>query len=197
MIRRIAAAFSLVLAVALLYGLQKTMPTYGNITSPITVSGKAGEELSARNFEVTVKSIRLAREIKLTSFGRDRVYSTSGVWALVEAEAAARDETVTLTSAAWLGRDGTRYNASERLSGAPGALAEQRLEPGLPQRALLIFEFPESEIRDGTILIARAPFQPLDNELTIAADLPPTPIIAQTITLTRGRARDDWNLTTP
>jgi hypothetical protein len=197
MIRKLVTVFGLIFAVALLYGVQKTMPTYGNITSPIAVSGKAGEKLSARNFDVTVKSIRLAREIKLNRFGRDRLYSTSGVWALVEVEAAARDETVTLTSAAWLGHDGARYNASERLSGAPGALAEQRLEPGLPQRALLIFEFPESEIRDGTILVARTPFQPLDSELNIAADLPVKPIIAPTITLTRGRTLDDWSLTTP
>ncbi len=197
MIRKLAVIAGLGLAVLLLYGLQKTMPTYGNITSPIALWGKAGEMLRARNFALTVKDIRIAREIKLTAIGRERLYSTSGVWALVEVEAAALNETVTLTSANWLGRDGARYEASERLSNAPGLLTSQRLEPGLTTRALLIFEFPESELIKGQILIARAAFLPLDNEMHIDADLPAEPLIHPTLTLNRGRSLTDWSLTSP
>jgi hypothetical protein len=197
MIRKLAALAGLGLAALLLYGLQKTMPTYGNITSPITLWGKAGETLTARNFALTVKDIRVARAIKLTAFGRERLYSTSGVWALVEVEAAALNETITLTSASWLGRDGARYTASERLSNAPGVLTSRRLEPGLTSRALLIFEFPENELIKGQILIARAAFLPLDNELYIDADLPAKSPIYPTVTLTRGRSLTDWSLTSP
>lgn len=197
MIRKLAAISGLALAVLVLYGLQKTMPTYGNITSPIALYGKTGEALSARNFTITVKDLRLARAITLSAFGRERSYSTSGVWALVETEAAARDETIILTSASWLGRDGARYTASERLSNAPGLLTNQRLEPGLSTRALLVFEIPESELPDAEILVARTAYQPLDNEIHIAVELPPKPLIHPTITLTRGRELTDWSLSSP
>ncbi|MGE0241677.1 MAG: hypothetical protein AB7F09_09845 [Parvibaculaceae bacterium] len=196
MIRKLATVLGLGLAVLVLYGLQKTRPGYGEITSPIAVSGKAGEKLSARNFELAVTKIRLARQIKLSAFGKDRHYSTSGVWAVVEAEAAARNESITLTSAAWLGPDGVRYDASERLTNAPGLLTAQRLEPGLPMRTLMIFEFPEREWRGGAILVAPTPFLPLENEMHIAADLSANVVIHPTLTLARGSSPADWSIVT-
>jgi hypothetical protein len=195
MIRKLATVLGLGLAILALYGLQKTRPGYGEITSPIAVSGKAGEKLSARNFELKVTNIHFARQIKLTAFGRDRFYSTSGIWALVEAEAAARNETVALTSAAWRGPNGVRYVASERLSSAPD-LKSQRLEPGLPARALMIFEFPESEMQGGEILVAIAPFLPLDSEMHIAAGPATPPVIHPVATLVRGRSLTEWSLAT-
>jgi len=196
MIRKLASVLAIGLAIIILYGLQKTRPGYGEITSPITVSGKAGEKLSARNFELTVTNIRLAREIRLTTFGKDRLYSTSGIWAVVEAEAAARNESITLTSAAWLGPDGVRYDSSERLSNAPGLLTVQRLEPGLPSRALMIFEFPESEWPGGSILVAPTPFLALENEMHITAGLPDNAVIHPTLALVRGASSADWSIAT-
>lgn len=195
--RKLSAILGLGLALLLLYGLQQTLPTYGDITSPIVQSGKAGETLTARDFEFTVKNIRLARRIGLSSFGAERFYDTSGIWAVVEVEAAARNKTVVLTSATWVGPDRVRYSDTERLSNAPGLLASRRLEPGLPAKALLIFEFPENELRGSSIFVARQPFQPLDSELHIATDIGAKPVIHPLILLTRGRSVDDWTLTTP
>jgi hypothetical protein len=192
--RKVAALFGIFLAMFALYVLQKSLPTYGDITSPIAISGKVGEKLSARNFELTVTQLRFARTVKLAAFGSERSYGTSGIWALVEAEAAARNETVALTSATWLGADGLRYLASERVGNAPGLLGRQRLEPGLPQRVLMIFEFPESEVSKGTLLVARSPFQPLDNELHIAMEPSAAPLIHDLVTLERGRSDSDWSV---
>lgn len=194
--RKLAQIVGLGLAVLILYGLQKTRPGYGEITSPVVVSGKAGDKLQARNFELTITKISLARQIKLSAFGKDRLYSTSGIWAVVETEAAARDESITLTSAAWLGPDGVRYDSSERLSNAPGLLDVQRLEPGLPLRALMIFEFPAGEWQGGSILVAPSPFFPLENEMHIAADLPADAVIRPTLTLARGSLSSDWSIAT-
>lgn len=191
---RIVALLGVFLAILALYVLQKSLPTYGDITSPVAVLGKIGERVTARNFELTVTQLRFARNIKLTAFGNERSYGTSGIWAIVEAEAAARDDTVTLTSAAWLGADGLRYLASERISNAPALLGRQQLEPGLPQRVLMIFEFPESEMNNGTLLVARYPFQPLDNELHIAMDSSAAPVIHDQVSLERGRSDADWSI---
>lgn len=192
--RRLAALLGVFIAIFALYVLQKSLPTYGDITSPIAVSGKTGKKVAARNFELTVTQLRFARNIQLTAFGNERSYGTSGIWAIVEAEAAARNETVTLMSAAWLGADGLRYLASERISNAPALLGRQQLEPGLPQRVLMIFEFPESEMNKGTLLVARYPFQPLDNELRIAMDSSATLLVNDQVTLERGRSDADWSI---
>jgi hypothetical protein len=192
--RQLAALFGVSVAIFALYVLQKSLPTYGDITSPIAVFGKTGERVTARNFELTVTQLRFAGNIKLAAFGNERSYGTSGIWAIIEAEAAARNETVTVMSAAWLGADGLRYRASERLSNAPALLGRQQLEPGLPQRVLMIFEFPESEMNKGTLLVARYPFQPLDNELRIAMESPSAPVIHDQVTLERGRSDVDWSI---
>lgn len=192
--RKLAASLGIFFAIFALYVLQKSLPTYGDITSPIAVSGRAGEKLAARNFELTVTQLRFARNIKLTAFGNERSYGTSGIWAIVEAEAAARNETVTLMSATWLGTDGLRYLASERISNAPALLGRQQLEPGLPQRVLMIFEFPESEMNKGTLLVARYPFQPLDNELHITMNSSTAPLIHDQVSLERGRSDTGWSI---
>lgn len=192
--RKLGAILGIGAAMWILYAVQKTMPTYGGITSPIVVSGRAGERLTARNFELTVKDITLARQIKLAAFGNERAYGTSGVWAVVEAEAAARNESITLTSAAWLAPDGIRYTASERISAAPGLLALQRLEPGLPKRALMIFEIPNTEVHGAAILVARSPFQPLDSEMHIKTDIAADMPVRDSISLVRGASLSDWTL---
>lgn len=194
--RKLAALLGAFLAIFALYVLQKSLPTYGDITSPIAVSGRIGEPVTARNFELTVTRLRFARDIKLVAFGTERRFGTSGIWAIVEAEAAARNETVTLTSATWLGDDGLRYLASERIGNAPGLLSRQRLEPGLPLRVLMIFEFPESEMSKGTLLVARYPFQPLDNELRVAMEQSTVPLIYDQVTLERGRSDTEWSIET-
>lgn len=181
-------------AIFVLYALQKSLPTYGDITSPIVVSGKVGEKVTARNFELTVTQLHLARNIKLTAFGNERSYGTSGIWAIVEAEAAARNETITVMSSAWLGADGLRYFASERLGNAPGLLSRQQLQPGLPQRVLIIYEFPEREMREGMLIVARHPFQPLDNELHIAMESSAPVLIRDQVTLERGRSDTEWSI---
>lgn len=188
--RRLVSLLGIGLAMWVLYALQKTMPTYGDITSPIIIAGDSGQTLKARDFEITVEKITLAREIRLSTFGTERAYGTSGLWAVVEGKAAAHDKSITLTSATWLAANGVRYDASERLANAPGLLAQQRLEPGLSSRIAMIFELPDYARSNGTILIARSPFQPLDDEIRIATKLPSDVVIHPVVALARDGARD-------
>ena len=58
----------------------------------------------------------------------------------------------------------------------------------------MIFEFPESEMNKGTLLVARYPFQPLDNELRIAMESSSAPVIHDQMTLERGRSDVDWSI---
>lgn len=192
--RKLATFLGPCIAIFVLYALQRSLPTYGEITSPIATYGRIGEKIAARNFELTVTRLRFARTIRLTAFGKERSYGTSGVWAIVEAEAAARNETISVTSAIWLSADGLRYFATQRLNAAPALLGQQQLQPGLPQRALMIFEFPESEMNKGTLLVARTSFLPLDSELHIAMDSSAAPVIHDQVLLERRRSDADWSI---
>lgn len=194
MIRVLGSIAGLVAAIAILYSLQQTMPGYADITRPIAVHGAIGDRLMARNFELTATKVTLAQRIVLRTGTREQVFETTGLWAVVEAQAAARHESVTVTAASWLGPSGSRYAMSQRFSTMPGLLPSERLEPGLPRKVLMLFELPESQAKDATILVSRTPFTPIDNELHIKANVP-TPLFVRNIArITRGTTAGDWRL---
>ena len=51
------------LAAAVLYGMQRTTPGYGEITSPRPVAGKLGHRLEARAFAIDIAKVQLARTV--------------------------------------------------------------------------------------------------------------------------------------
>jgi hypothetical protein len=181
-------------AAAILYGMQRTMPYYGEITSPIVVEGKAGERVDAKAFALGIAKIHLARMIKTENYAGEKTYTTSGVWAVVEGAAEAKYETTTLMFAAWLGPNGVRYDLSQRLSNLPGMLPGERLEPGLPKPVLMAFEVPENQAFDGTLLIARSAWTPLDEEVQVNLPGSSPDNIRTAITLRRGGGGVPWTL---
>ncbi|MGI6854179.1 hypothetical protein [Mesorhizobium sp. 1B3] len=193
MIRTGARLLGFLAAVLILYGLQRTMPGYAEITGPIAVTGGIGDKLSARNFALTVDKVSLAREITVESFGRERTYTTSGLWALVEARAEAGRESVTVMAAQWLAPNGARYLMSGRLSNMPGDISSDRLEPGLPPRqVLLVFEFPEDQANGATLLVAQNAYTPLDSEIRIVIELDEPLLVANSARIARDGA--DWRM---
>jgi hypothetical protein len=167
-VSKTAKAFAAVfIAAAVLYGLQRTTPGYGEITSPIAVAGKLGKKVTASAFTIGVVKVHLARTVTTKSVGRTQTFTSSGVWVLLEGAAEARSESLNLMSAQWLGPNGVRYALSQRLSAVPGILPSQRLEPGLPQPVLMAFEIPERQVAGGTVLIARTALMPLEEEVRI------------------------------
>jgi len=194
MIRVLGSVAGLVAAIAILYALQRTMPGYADITKPVTVHGAIGDRLMARNFELTATKITLAQRIVLRAGTKEQVFETTGLWAVVEAQAAARHESVTITAASWRGPNGSRYAMSQRFSTMPGLLPSERLEPGLPRKVLMLFELPESQVKDATILVSRTPFTPIDNELHIKANLP-TPLFVRNVArIIRGTTAGEWRI---
>ena len=192
MIATLKGATAVLLAAAILYGMQRTMPYYGEITSPIVIEGKAGERVDADDFAVAVVNVHLARKIESENFGQQRHYSTSGVWMVVEGAAEAKSESLTIMSAAWIAPNGVRYELSKRVS-MPGMLPDERLEPGLPKPVLMAFEVPENQALDGTVVIARAAWMPLDDEVRIPLAGKPDEI-RTVIRVGRGSGGMPWTL---
>ena len=182
------------LAAAVLYGMRRTAPGYGEITSPRPVAGQLGHRLEARAFAIDIAKVQLARSVVTKGASRDASFTTSGVWVLVEGTAEALSESLTLLSAEWLGPNGVRYAMSQRLSSLPGMLPGQRLEPGLPTPVLMAFEIPEGQVAGGTLLIARSAWAPLAEQARIGmlgvkpADVRPGLVLAG------GQGRVPWTL---
>jgi hypothetical protein len=184
-----------VLAAAVLYGMQRTTPGYGDITAPRAVAGKLGHRLDGRAFAIDIAKVQLARTIVTRSIGRDSSFTTSGVWVVVEGTAEALHGSLTLLSAEWLGPNGVRYAMSQRLSSAPGMLPSQRLEPGLPTPVLMAFEIPESQVAGGTLLIARSAWAPLAEQARIEMTGVKPADIQSNLVLARAQGRVPWTLT--
>ena len=194
MIRATIAVIGVAAAIAMLYGLQKTQPGYADITRPVAVHGALGERLTARTFELTATKITLAERIALRSGTREQTFDTSGVWAVVEAQIAARHESINVSSVSWMGASGARYAMSQRAATAPGLLPAERLEPGLPRKVLMLFELPPEQVKDATILVSRTAFSPIDSELHIKANVP-TPLFVRNIArIVRGTNAGEWQL---
>lgn len=165
MIRLIARLAGIAIAAALLLAMQRTTPGYSEITGPIPVSGAMGETIAARSFAFQADKLILAERLRWRAFGRDVERDSSGLWAVVVAEMEGRPASVTVSGALWQGASGRRFTPSQRLSNAPRLLGANRLEPGLPQRGLLIFEIPREEANDATLLVSQARWPRLDSEI--------------------------------
>jgi hypothetical protein len=165
-IRRVSNVVLLVIAVALCYGMQTSTPHYARLTGLIPVRGGIGETIEARSFSLKVAKIGFAHTLKLNAFGKEKVLTTGGLWAIVTAELAARDASTSVWGGIWQGPAGVRYRTSERLGVAPGA-PPFSLEPGLPRKVRFVFEIPADQAANATLLVASARFSALDSEAQI------------------------------
>ncbi len=164
---------ALVLAVMLLVGMQRYTPSYAEITGPIPLKGNLGETLTGRIFSVRGDKVLLAEKLRFKAYGREVERDTGGVFALVIARLEAQPASVNVGSAIWRSAQGVRFVASPRVQGAPRLLGTDRLEPGLPQRGLFIFEVPREAVAGATLLVASSRWPRLDTQVEIALPAKP------------------------
>ena len=122
-----------------------------------------------------------------------KAYTTSGVWVVVEGTAEARYETLSLTSADWLSKAGVRYALTDRIPATIEMLPGDVNQPGLPRRALLVFEMPQDTVAGGSVAVTRSKLSPLDDEVHIATDAD-TDRTEPKITLRRNNEGFPWTV---
>lgn len=191
---RIGSLAAVMLAAAILYGMQRTTPLYSDITSPVPVRGRQGELLDTGAFRIGIADVHVARQVRIAEPGGARNYTTSGVWVVVEAGALATRESLSLASAHWLGPSGRRYALSGRLPTLPGMAGTEQLEPGIPRPVLMAFEVPESELSGATLLVSRTAFTPLLEEAWIEMSEMGDHEIRSAVALGRGTRLLPWTL---
>ncbi len=193
MIGTLRAALALLFAAAVLYGLQQTRPRYSQITSPIVTAGGMNERVQTGSFALSLDSVRVARALDVETFGKTKAYTSAGVWVVVEGTAEARHETLSLISADWISKAGVRYALTDRIPATIEMLPGDVNQPGLPRRALLVFEMPQEAVAGGSVAVARSKLSPLDDEVHIAADAD-TDRTEPRITLRRNNEGFPWTV---
>lgn len=163
-----AKAAALLLAALLLAGMQRFTPGYAEITGPIPLAGRLGETLSGRSFSIRAEHVLLAEKLRFRAYGREVERDSGGVFALVIARLEAAPASASVSGAVWRSAQGVRFAASQRMAGAPRLLGVERLEPGLPQRGVFIFEIPREAAAGATLLVATSRWARLDSQAEIA-----------------------------
>ena len=130
---------------------------------PFVRTGRLGETVDARTFEVRVLDVRGAKEIVRS--GRTR--TTGGVWVLVKVQAVARGEPTTIGYAALRDGRGRLFHATERIT---QPLARSRtLQPGIPVEGEIVFEVPVEAATDLSIRLA---WTSIDQRMEAMAEVP-------------------------
>lgn len=193
MIRAARTILALLSAAAVLYGLQQTRPLYADITSPIVTSGGMNERVEAGAFAISLDSVRVARALDVETFGKAKAYTSSGVWVVVQGEAEARFETLSLVSGEWVSRKGIRYVLTDRIPATIAMMPGDVYQPGLPRRILLVFEMPQDAVTGGSVAVMRSKLPPLDDEVSIATNASDAAIEPR-ITIRRNDEGQPWTV---
>ena len=156
--------------VVILAFLQSTTPSYAVLTGPIDTAGLQKDTVSSRAFSVKVDKIVRAKTISFTRYGQPVERQTDGSWLIVSVELQSKYETMTIQAAAIEGASGRLYRQTHRADGAPRLVSAKELQPGLPTTGILIFELPDDETRDMTLVVSRQPSPQLESEIRVRLD---------------------------
>lgn len=158
------------LGVVMLAFLQSTTPSYAVLTGPIETIGQQKDTVSSTTFSVKVDKIIRAKTIAFTRYGKPIERQTEGVWVIASIELQTKYETMTIQAAAIEGASGRLYRQNHRADGAPRLVPTKELQPGLPTTGILVFEMPEEEAHDMTLVVSRQPAPQLDSEIRVKLD---------------------------
>jgi hypothetical protein len=168
--RLLSTVLMIVVAGAILLFLQSTTPPYAMLTGPIRTEGAQGDTIASRTFSARVDKAVQAKTIAYKRFGKDVERETSGVWLLVAVEMRVGQQTMPIRAATIRGASGRLYRQSRRADGAPQLLSTKTVQPGLPTTGLLVFEMPEAEVSDMTLLLSSQYGPQLQDEIAIVLD---------------------------
>lgn len=158
------------LSALMLAFLQSTTPSYAILTGPIATVGQQKDTVSSRTFSIKVDKIIRARTLAFTRYGKPIERQSAGVWVIASVELQTKQETMTIQAAAIRGASGRLYRQTHRADGAPRLVSTKTLQPGLSSTGIMIFELPEEDAHDMTLIVSKKPSPQLDSEISIKLD---------------------------
>jgi len=170
MMRLLTSMLLIIAAGAALALMHATTPSYAVLTGPLETVGAQREPVASAAFSVKANKVLRSQTLSFKRFGRDVSLDSQGMFVVVSADAETKRETMQLRAAAIMGTSGRLYRQSHRADGAPQAFSDKTLQPGLPASGLFIFEMPEAEMADMTLVVSRQEGPQLDAEIHIHLD---------------------------
>ncbi len=170
MIRLLFSLLLIGLSALILAFLQSTTPSYAILTGPIIRAGQQKDTVSSRTFSSKVDKIIRAKMLAFTRYGKQIERQSEGVWVIASVELQTKRETMTIQAAAIQGASGRLYQQSHRADGAPRLVSTKTLQPGLSSTGIIIFEMPEDDAHDMTLIVSKQPSPQLDAEIHVKLD---------------------------
>ncbi|CAK7260849.1 DUF4352 domain-containing protein (plasmid) [Shinella sp. WSC3-e] len=159
----IANGGALALAAVCCYAMQTTKPSYVDVVRTIPVQGRVDEQVRSRDFNVLVGDVALARNLRLTHKGKERLLTTGGLWAVVTVTVTANRHPVALYRRTWSGPDAITFDESRR---APSLLPTEFVV-GQTVEGRLVFEITSDQARNATLQLSRNWIKEFDSETRI------------------------------
>ena len=180
-----ARVLGMLLAVGAIVVMSRTTPGFVDLTAPFVSEGEPGEWVNTRTFGVRVDKPYLVRTLRQERFGRVEERTTGGVWVIVKVDAVAIHHPGMIGAFAIETREGKRYQHTERIRlPLQVGLLGRELQPEMPVPALLVFEVPESQIMDLTLIAGEREIPHLTSEARIPLRWStPTPAIRDSVDL--------------
>ncbi|SED09324.1 hypothetical protein SAMN05519104_2778 [Rhizobiales bacterium GAS188] len=169
-------AAALCVAFVVLAILRWTTPGYAVLTGPIPVAGKLGRTIAGRGITVEIGDVQFVKSLHYRAYGKTVERASGGVFAVLRASLAATAASTVVNGIEWRAPDGVTFAHSRRVEGAASLLLGKRLQPGLPQEGVFVFELPQEQLRPeqlkgATVLISEVAEPRLDSQAQIR--LPP------------------------
>ena len=126
------------------------------MVEPISTSGSAEEPVVTDDFTLEIDRVDLSTSLSATdSFGEStEPAEANGVWVLVWARMTAEHTTMAEFPAELRMKDGTTFFEPGWF---PDAMDRATLSPGLPLYGAFVFEVPEKEIDEPSLVVTNAP----------------------------------------
>jgi len=159
---------SWIFAVGAITFMSRTTPGFVALTAPFVTRGEPGAWVNTRTFGVRVDKPYLVRTLRQQRFGRVEERTTGGVWVIVKVDAVAIRQPGMIGGFALETGAGKRYQHTERirLPSQVGLLGRE-LQPEMPVPALLVFEVPENQVSNLTLIAGEREIPHLSAEARI------------------------------
>ena len=168
--RLFAHCLVVLVTVAILAFFRWTTPSYAILTGPLETYGSQRQMVQSPTFGLRANKVIETKTIAFERYGKAVERQTDGIFLIVTVDAEARRQTMMINAAAVRGASGRMYHQTHRADGAPQLINGKEIQPGLSKAGIFVFEMPQQDAEQATLVVSEQLGPRLDSEISIALD---------------------------
>lgn len=176
--RRLVQLFALIASAVLLAAMMVTTPDFNSSFRAIPTYVESGGEGQTRLVKGRFLDWQIADRIVLQGRSEQTMFDTQGKFLIADLEVGGVQAS-TVMDATWIGASGRQYFADTRIPAYQGGLKGLWLQPGLTDKARVIFELPPDEIAGGRLKLGWSVEIPLEGILILDPPAHPPAEVAE------------------